>query len=386
MSLVVQVCLVDDRAPGGARAVMDALARGYERHGHQVVQVVPGPDRVSSLFDSGRRETVPAPLLPGGRRSVAALGEVRRLVHLAGPDRLEVHDRSGVRAVRLGRWARELRMPAMLVSHERLDRVLLARSGGLAGLFGARLEASVDRTDQALAAEYDRVVCTSDWAAEEYRRLGLDVAVVPLGVDLEEYRPDRASPRVRETLAPRGEALLVTVTALRQEDRADLAVDCVAELVRRGRRVRLLVVGQGPQGRRLERRAQGLPVRFLGHLDDRHRMATLLACADVALSPGPDDAFGLTALQALACGTPVVVNADSALPGVIGTGVVGAAALAAAGGPEAFADCVEGLLDGPGDQRRTARARAERRGWDATVQGFLAEHRLPYRAATGASH
>jgi alpha-1,6-mannosyltransferase len=111
-------------------------------------------------------------------------------------------------------------------------------------------------------------------------------------------------------------------------------------------------------------------VEFLGFVAEPSRLAALLATADVVIAPGPVETFGLAALEALASGTPVVANSASALPEVLG-----AAGRAAAGTPEAFADAIEALLDGPrAEQRRTARARAERFPWTATVTGFLAAH------------
>ena len=73
-------------------------------------------------------------------------------------------------------------------------------------------------------------------------------------------------------------------------------------------------------GPRLDRRAAraGLPVTFAGFLPGRADLAALLASADVAIAPGPAETFGLAALEALACGTPVVVSAESALPEVVG--------------------------------------------------------------------
>ena len=145
----------------------------------------------------------------------------------------------------------------------------------------------------------------------------------------------------------------------------------MAELTSRGRDVHLVIAGDGPLRARLQRRAGGLPVSFVGHLPPTE-VAALLAGSDVALAPGPVETFGLAALEALACGTPVVVNPRSALPALVGT-----AGLAAHGTGAAFADAVEHLLGRPADAAsRSARAQALRFDWTRTVTGFLAVHGL----------
>ena len=99
-------------------------------------------------------------------------------------------------------------------------------------------------------------------------------------------------------------------------------------------------------------------------------LAALQASADVCLAPGPAETFGLAALEAMACGTPVVVSASSALPEVIGS----AGAVAADHG-DAFADAVDMLLGPPrAGAAETARARAECFGWNTAVDAFLAAH------------
>src|SRR5207302_1246563 len=102
----------------------------------------------------------------------------------------------------------------------------------------------------------------------------------------------------------------------------------------------------GPLRGKLERgaRRKGLPVTFAGFITEAMTLAALLASADVVIAPGPVETFGLAALEALACGTPVVVSADSALPEVIGN-----AGVAAVG--EDFAAGVATVLRWPADER-----------------------------------
>jgi alpha-1,6-mannosyltransferase len=148
------------------------------------------------------------------------------------------------------------------------------------------------------------------------------------------------------------------------------SLDALAALRAAGLDAVLVVAGDGPIRARLARQAvcDGLPVRFAGFLADRTALGCLLAAADVVLAPGPVETFGLAALEALACGTPVVVSAESALPEVIGTAGVSVTG-------EDFADGVRTVLSWPSLERRAAaRARAEEFGWDASIGGFLAAH------------
>jgi glycosyltransferase involved in cell wall biosynthesis len=85
-------------------------------------------------------------------------------------------------------------------------------------------------------------------------------------------------------------------------------------------------------------------------------------------APGPAETFGLAALEALACGTPVVVSAESALPEVVGE-----AGASVAG--EDLAAGVRAVLARPERSRRAAaRARAEQYDWGTATRGFLAAH------------
>src|SRR5580704_19382121 len=131
------------------------------------------------------------------------------------------------------------------------------------------------------------------------------------------------------------------------------------------------MVGARPLMGWLERRAQGLPVTFTGHVHDRREIAGLLAGADVTLAPCRAETFGLAVLESLACGTPVVTSDGGAGFEVCG----GECGIAAAADPVRTADAVTELLDRDRPrQRLRARARAEQFPWARAADSVLALH------------
>jgi alpha-1,6-mannosyltransferase len=232
------------------------------------------------------------------------------------------------------------------------------------GARGARLVA--DRHNATTAQRFDRVVTTTRFAAQEFARIGMPTDHVPLGVDLEQFRP-ATRPRTR------GVPLLVLCSRLSKEKRPDLAVEALRVMHRGGRPARLVIAGSGPLTASLTRRARGLPVELVGHLADRSAVAGLLGAADVVLAPGPVETFGLAALEALACGTPVVAASTSAVAELV---VDGAGRSARPEAP-AIAAAAIALLAVPEAQRRqAARARAEQFPWSRTTETMLALHGL----------
>lgn len=349
---------------GGLRTALRCLGAGYLAHGHQPVLIVPGERYRDEETPQGRVITLPGPRVPmtGGYRVVLGRRVLAPLLDRLAPDRLEVSDRTTLRWT--GRWARDAGVRSVMVSHESLAGLL--RISGLRGPAGRR---AADALNARSAAAYDTVVCTTAWAAEEFARIGATNLVrAPLGVDLTTFHPDRHDPAVRQRYADQREVLLVTCTRLSPEKRPELAVDALAALRRAGVPARLLILGDGPRRPMLEQRAAGLPVTFVGFLPDQAAVATVLATADVVIAPGPVETFGLAALEALACGTPVVVNEASALPEVVGDAGV------AAPGRDLAAAVRDLLGRDPRARRVRARRRAERFGWPEATAGFLRAH------------
>lgn len=343
---------VTDRS-GGLRTALRELGRGYLAAGHDPILIVPGARATDELTPQGRVITVPSPkLIFGGYRMMLRRNTLRTLLAELRPDTIEVSDRTTLRWT--GAWARHHRVPSVMVSHESLAGLLR-----VAHLPARRRLAR--RLNRATAASYDRIVCTTAWAAREFDEFGAsNVVTVPLGVDLDLFHPKRRLQRTGVTI--------VCCTRLSVEKRPQRALNTIASLVAQGFPARLIVAGDGPLRERLQRRAaaQRLPVVFTGWIHDRTELATLLASADVVVAPGPIETFGLAALEALACGTPVVASSSSALPGVIGD-----AGLAVDG--EDFSAAVHRILADP-DRRAKARARAEQFSWDASTKGFLSVH------------
>jgi alpha-1,6-mannosyltransferase len=345
---------------GGLRTSLGELGAGYLAAGHEPVLIIPGRHDSDQQSAQGRVITLRALPVPftGGYRVLWRRRRVAALLSQLEPDSLEVSDRTTLRWT--GRWARAHGVPAVMVSHESL--VALLRLMPLGRGLSRRV---ADWLNRRTALGYQRIICTTSWAAVEFERIGVrNLVRVPLGVDLTTFR-------VGPCRAPAGEVLLVHCGRLSPEKKPQRSLNTLASLRADGVPARLVVAGDGPLRPRLERRAErdGLPVRFAGFLAGRADLAALLGGADVAIAPGPAETFGLAALEALACGTPVVVSAESALPEV-----VGAAGASVAG--EDLAQGVHAVLARPEASRReAARARAEQFGWPAAVEGFLAVHR-----------
>jgi alpha-1,6-mannosyltransferase len=357
---------------GGLRTSLRELGAGYLAAGHEPVLIIPGERNSDEQTPQGRVITLSGPRIPftGGYRVLLRPRQVAALLGQLAPDTLEVSDRTTLRWT--GRWARTHGVPAAMISHESLTALMRLAVPGLdlPGLsrWGPAL-ALADAVNRRTVRAYQNVICTTAWAAAEFHRIGAaNLVRAPLGVDLTTFAaPDKP---VRDSYAAPDETLLVHCGRLSPEKKPQRSLNTLATLRAQGLRARLVVAGDGPLRGRLQRRAarERLPVTFAGFLPGRSDLAALLASADVAIAPGPAETFGLAGLEALACGTPAVVSAESALPEVVGE-----AGTSVAG--EDLAAGVMTVLSWPEPARRAAaRARAESFGWPAAVRAFLAIH------------
>jgi N-acetyl-alpha-D-glucosaminyl L-malate synthase BshA len=208
----------------------------------------------------------------------------------------------------------------------------------------------------------DRITSVSDFLREEtiftFGCTGCEVRVIHNFVDPETYQRDRYAPLLRGQVD--GRRILMHVSNFRAVKRVRDVVRIFA-LVRESIPSVLVMVGDGPDRGDAEEEARKLgverDVQFLGRIE---AVAPLLASADLFLIPSDRESFGLSALEALASGVPVVGSLAGGLPEVVRDGLTGA--LREVGDIEAMAHAAVEIL---GDDTRwrvmSARAAADAR-------------------------
>jgi glycosyltransferase involved in cell wall biosynthesis len=307
---------------------------------------------------------VRAPFLPGFQLGLPAGRKLTRLWSRHRPDLVHVVNefllgRSALRA------ARALRLPLTTSFHTNFHSYGVHYGLGL-------LEPAATGYLRRFHARAARTLVPTEQTRARLAALGFThLALVPRGVDTELYTPARRSGLLRAGWGVPDDGLVaLSVGRLAPEKNVPLAIRAAAALRGREPRTRLIVVGDGPARRRLERQAP--EAVFTGALRGE-TLAAHYASADVFLFPSLTETFGNVVLEALASGLAVVAFDEAAAGQHVRHGHDGL--LAPVGREDLFLAHAESLA-APGLARRlgeAARGTAEALGWDRVGESLEEE-------------
>ena len=306
---------------GGSGAVATELGLELARRGHQVHFITyDSPFRLRGYTERVFFHQVDTrmgryPLFDHFPYTLALASKQHEVVMREGLELLHVH--YAIPHATTAYLAREM------LNGERGLRVITTLHGTDITLVGQ--ESSFYAITKFSIEQSDGVTAVSTYLRDEtYRAFGCvscDVRVIPNFVNLNEYRP--GEPGCRDRLAPEGYKVITHVSNFREVKRVKDVVRVFAR-IRRAMPATLIMIGDGPERIDAENEARDLAVnedvRFLGRLDS---VASLLQGSDLFILPSQTESFGLAALEAMACGSPVVATRAGGLPEVIDDGING---------------------------------------------------------------
>ncbi|MCL2182878.1 MAG: glycosyltransferase family 4 protein [Chitinispirillia bacterium] len=216
---------------------------------------------------------------------------------------------------------------------------------------------------------YAKTPCcaVSTSTAEELVRLGMDrqgITVVENGIDINRYCPGNS--------VVRDEDFLIFVGRLKKYKRVDAILDAMSIIEKNGRKLRLAVVGTGDDLPRLKKHAARLGlsgrIDFAGFVDEDKKIE-LLRKAAVFVNPSEKEGWGITNIEASACGTPIAANDAPGLRDSVVHNETGL--LYDNNDVRSLASSIQKILDDGQLRERFAvsgRAWAEKFSWDASAQ------------------
>ena len=293
---------------GGIRTYLLAKAR-YVAARPQLRQTIVVPGAADAVEDDHgvRIVRLRGPAIPRHRpyRFMLATRSVSRIVQHERPQIIEVGSPFLVPWI-VRHAARGSRTPLVYYHHTDVPRVA-SRAFGHARTKQWASDATWSYLRQIANRSAATIVATAG-GADELQRQGFPRVIhIPLGVDLGVFNADRRAAReqVRAQLQLPPEPLAVFAGRFAREKEIDVVLNAW-ERVERATGARLLLVGAGPDEARLRAHPYGSRVLFRPFVHDRRALAELLAACDVYVAPGPAETFGLAAVEAMACGTPVL--------------------------------------------------------------------------------
>jgi N-acetyl-alpha-D-glucosaminyl L-malate synthase BshA len=182
---------------------------------------------------------------------------------------------------------------------------------GLEPSFLPTMKFSIEKSDGVTAVSK----FLKDKTQQQYK-INKDIEVIPNFIDINKYvrEDDEKTQCFKKNFAPNGEKILVHTSNFRALKRVQDVIRVFNE-VKKKVECKLILIGDGPERGDCERLSRELEIfediKFMGKQD---ALVELLSVADIFIIPSQSESFGLSALEAMSCGVPVISSSVGGLP------------------------------------------------------------------------
>jgi alpha-1,6-mannosyltransferase len=364
---VADVTMFYAESGGGVRRYIEAKRSWLRaRSGCSHTLVVPKARSAQPEADTLALPSVALPFSGGYRVPLRRGRAARDLIALA-PTLIEAGDPYTLAWAALDA-GRTLGVPVVAFCHSDLPRLVGAHCG-------ARAERLAARYCRRLYTRFDLVLAPSRAMTARLAGWGVDARHQPLGVDLDVFHPERRNAGARHALGVADRTRLLVYTGrFAPEKNLDVLAAAMRLL---GSRYVCLLVGAGTPPRALPQN-----VRVFAYHRSRVALAELIAGCDLFVHPGDQETFGLAALEAMACGVPVVAANAAGLAELV---PARAGVLVNPRDARALADGIAAVFEGDReDMASAAREAAQVYAWPTVLATLLGRYTALARA--GGAH
>jgi N-acetyl-alpha-D-glucosaminyl L-malate synthase BshA len=377
----MNIAIVCYASVGGSGIVATELAKSLARRQHQVHLLSTEPPFRLGDYQAGLAfHRVHTPSYPLFREPQYMLSLATQIVQLSREFRFDiVHAHYAIPHATAAYLAKQI-LASTPGAH--VPKVITTLHGTDITLLGS--DPSYSETVAFSIEQSDGVTAVSESLKRDtYQSLPLkhDIRVIPNFLECDEHCR-RDLPELRARLCPpdRYDKLIIHLSNFRPVKRVAAVVD-VFQRVRNEVRAKLIFVGEGPElnkaMRMVHERGLACDVEALGEQD---QVVPLLSVSDLFLLPSAQESFGLAALEAMACGVPVVASSVGGLPEVVEDGVSGF--LRAPDDIEGMAGAALALLADPALHEQFAKAGLERVRKHFCAQRVVPQYEAYYQEIT----
>ncbi len=298
---------------GGSGVVATELGKSLAQRGHEIHFISYAlPFRLSNFVENVVFHEVELSSYPLFEFPLYSLALASKMVEVAEYEKLDLlhvhyaipHASSAYLAKQMLKSKRDLKISTTLHG---TDITLV----GLEPSFLPLVKFSIEESDGVTAvSRFLKEKTLTNYAIEK------NIEVIPNFIDSELYKPNKDNP-FREKIAPNGEKILVHTSNFRVVKRVSDTIRILEQVIKEVP-AKLLLVGDGPDRSECERLCRQLDlcdhVKFLGKQD---ALVEILTASDIFLIPSQSESFGLSALEAMSCGVPVVSSSVGGLPELV---------------------------------------------------------------------